>query len=208
MDLIKQYFPHLQSEQLLQFEALVPLYEEWNAKINVVSRKDIENLAIRHILHSLLVPKFVSFKSGATILDLGCGGGFPGIPLAIFYPDVTFDLIDARSKKIIVVNAIKDELQLKNVKAIHGRAEELKSRYDFVVTRAVAKADKLVLWSRKLIKHKQVHSMPNGIIALKGGNLKEELGLLEKWEYTELHPASKYFKEPFFEEKNLLYIQG
>ena len=208
IDLIKQYFPDLTSVQMEQFAALVPLYEEWNAQINVISRKDIENLVVRHILHSLMIPKFVTFKDGARILDLGCGGGFPGIPLAIYYPGVTFDLIDARSKKIIVVNAVKDALNLTNVKAMHGRAEELKTRYDFVVTRAVAKVEKLVLWSRKLIEQKQVHSVPNGIIALKGGNLKEELSVLPKWEYYELHPATKYFKEEFFEEKNLLYIQG
>ncbi len=208
IDLIKQYFPDLTSVQMEQFGALIPLYEEWNAQINVISRKDIENLVIRHILHSLMIPKFVTFKDGAKILDLGCGGGFPGIPLAIFYPNVTFDLIDARSKKIIVVNAVKDALKLSNVKAMHGRAEELKSRYDFVVTRAVAKAEKLIFWSRKLIEQKQVHSVPNGLIALKGGNLKEELSVLPKWEYYEEHPATKYFKEEFFKEKNLLYIQG
>jgi len=208
ISLLLKYFPNLTENQKKQFTELLPLYVEWNSQINVISRKDIDNLMERHILHSLMIAKYISFVPKAEVLDLGCGGGFPGIPLAILFPETNWHLIDARSKKIIVVKAVIESLGLKNAKASHGRAEELKSRYDFVVTRAVAKSEKLMEWSRKLIKEKQVHSIPNGLIALKGGNLKEELEQLPKWEYTEVHPASKYYEEEFFAEKNLVYIQG
>ncbi len=207
VDRLSEYFPRLSESQLKSFAALQSIYEEWNAKINVVSRKDIDNLMIRHVLHSLAIAKFITFNE-ASILDLGCGGGFPGIPLAILFPDSTFHLVDARSKKITVVDAVVNELGLKNVISEHGRAEELKSRYDFVITRAVAKLDVLMTWSRKLISNKQKHAMPNGLIALKGGDLKAERALLASWEYVEQHPILSYFNEDFFEEKYVVYVQA
>ncbi len=207
MQKIKTYFPKLSDQQLQQFEQLGPLYNEWNAKINVISRKDIENLYERHILHSLAIAKFIRFRSGAEILDLGTGGGFPGIPLAIFFPEIKFTLIDGTRKKITVVNEVKDALGLTNVDAQQMRAEELKARYDFVVSRAVAGIDKLALWSSRLLKSQDRHPIPNGVIALKGGNLRNEIKTSPKGSYSELNPLSDYFAEPFFADKHLVYVQ-
>jgi 16S rRNA (guanine527-N7)-methyltransferase len=207
VQLILKYFPEISAHQASKFEELMPLYREWNEKINVISRKDIDNLYLHHVLHSLAIAKFIQFKPGSSILDLGTGGGFPGIPLAILFPDVRFTLIDGTQKKITVVKAVAESLGLENVEAKAVRAEDLKEKFDFIVTRAVAKADQLLMWSRKLISGKQHNIYPNGIIALKG-NIKEELKLIPKHEYREMHPISKYFDETYFEEKYVVYIQG
>lgn len=212
MEAIKTYFPELSQAQLDLFAQLPELYAHWNAQINVISRADIENLTERHVLHSLAVAKFMKFKDGSKVLDLGTGGGFPGIPLAIMFPNVEFTLADSIGKKIKVVNEVAQALGLTNVEGLHARVEELKmnGKFDFVVTRAVATSDKLMNWAHKLISTKHKNSYPNGIIALKGGNLREELKLLpgKAKEYTEQVPLSDYFSEPFFEEKCVLYIQG
>lgn len=212
MDWLTQYFPDLTPEQLDRFRQLDPLYREWNAKINVISRQDIENLNERHVLHSLAIAKVFSFKPGASILDLGTGGGFPGIPLAILFPDVKFLLVDSTGKKITVVKEVAEALQLKNVTAQHARVEELKNQgsYDFVLSRGVAPLDRLLVWSQRLLKRKHIHAYPNGIIALKGGNLQGEIQVLpgDGRSYTEIFPIKDYFKEPFFEEKYIVYVQG
>jgi 16S rRNA (guanine527-N7)-methyltransferase len=209
MNEILKYFPHLTDVQKQQFEQLLPLYKEWNEKINVISRKDIDNMYIHHVLHSLAIAKVVTFKEGAEILDLGTGGGFPGIPLAILYPSVSFLLVDSIGKKIKVVQEIAAALGLKNVEAKHIRAEEIKNRkFDFVVTRAVASLDKLVQWSFSLIKKQHVHALPNGLLALKGGNMKDEIKALGKGHYAEVNQITKFFKVSYFEEKAVVYVQG
>lgn len=208
MELIRKYFPNLTPEQINQFEQLKPLYEDWNSKINVVSRKDIEHLSLHHVLHSLAVAKLISFKKGSSILDLGTGGGFPGIPLAILFPEVSFHLIDARSKKMIVVGEVVDALELKNVTFAHKRAEEVKEQYDFVLARAVTAIDKLNLWVTPLIHQNHLHALPNGLIAFKGGDIKDELKTLSKEVYYDQVFISDYFEEPYFEEKYLVYIQA
>ncbi len=208
MELIEQYFSRLKPEQIDQFSALWELYHEWNTKINVISRKDIDNLYLHHVLHSLAIDKYQHFKSGTKVMDLGTGGGFPGIPLAILLPEVKFDLIDGTKKKITVCNEVITALGLENVKAFQKRAEEHKGKYDFVVTRAVATIDKLVMWSRRLLSHDHKNSQPNGLIALKGGNIREEMKLLHRSEYTEVVPIQDYFQEEFFAEKYVVYVQG
>jgi len=208
LEIIEKYFPELTSIQKERFAALPQLYAEWNQMINVISRKDVENIMLHHVLHSLSIAKYISFKEGSKIFDLGTGGGFPGIPLAILFPESDFALVDGTGKKIKVVNAIIESLNLTNAKGLHARAEEIKGKYDFVVSRAVAKVDQLIHWSRRLVSNNQQNRLPNGLIALKGGNLVEELKLLPKWEYYEVTPISNYFSEPFFEEKNIVYIQG
>ncbi len=209
MDVLHKYFPHLTEEQKHQFAQLPDLYEDWNDKINVISRKDIENIVERHILHSLAITKVVTFLPGAEVLDLGTGGGFPGIPLAILYPETRFTLIDGRGKKIKVVNEVIDAIDLKNAKGKHVRSEELKHHFDFVICRAVASLDKLIDWSFRLLKKKESHAIPNGLITLKGGNIRAEIDALPRNEYVEVYPISKYFPdEPFFEEKCVVYVQG
>ena len=209
MKLIKKYFPKLTGHQLEQFAALDGLYRDWNSKINLISRKDIDNLYERHIVHSLAIAKYLTFQSGAEILDVGTGGGFPGIPLAIFFPEANFHLIDGTKKKIMVVQDVIEKLGLKNATAQQMRAEELKNRkFDFVVTRAVAVLPTLLLWSRKLFKEEQQHAMPNGLISLKGGNVKKEIGSLPNGEFAEAYPISKMFKEEYFEEKYVVYLQA
>lgn len=205
--LLIKYFPELTKRQLEQFEHAASLYREWNEKINVISRKDIDNLYLHHFLHSLAIARFIAFKSGSRILDLGTGGGFPGIPLAIMFPEVHFTLIDGTQKKIKVVQEVVSALDLKNTEPKAVRAEELKDKFDFVVTRAVAKIDQLLLWSRRLIHQKHLNTYPNGLIALKG-DVKEELKLLPKHEYREVYPIVKYFPEEYFEGKFILYVQG
>lgn len=207
MDVIHKYFRELTTEQLKQLEQLGPLYKEWNQKINVVSRKDIDHIYDHHILHSLALAKFIQFKEGSRILDLGTGGGLPGIPLAILFPECHFTLIDGTGKKIMVVNEIINELGLGNVTALHKRAEELKKKFDFVVCRAVASLDKLVMWSENLMDPRQQNAWPNGLITLKGGNITEEIKALPKKYYTELEPISNFFEEEYFQEKYLVYVQ-
>ena len=208
IDIIK-YFPNLTEVQKQQFEQLLPLYQDWNEKINVISRKDIDNLYTHHVLHSLAIAKFINFKDGASVLDLGTGGGFPGVPLAILYPSVFFTLVDSTAKKIRVVTEVVEALGLKNVTAIHTRAEELKDKkFDFVVTRAVALLDQIYRWSQKLLKTKHQHAFPNGIIALKGGKVKDEIKAMGKGHYAESTAILKYFKDPYFEEKFVVYLQG
>ncbi len=209
MTILLKYFPDLTAEQQQQFAQLQPLYTEWNEKINVISRKDMDNLYLHHVLHSLAILKVQPFKDGAKILDLGTGGGFPGIPLAIMYPSVFFTLVDSTAKKIRVVTEIAAALGLKNVEARHIRVEELKTeRFDFVVTRAVAQFDQLYRWSQKLISKKHQHALPNGILALKGGNIKEEIKAMGKGIYAEIRPIPKIFQEPYFDEKAVVYVQG
>lgn len=209
MDLIRKYFPDLTALQLQQFEQLFDLYKEWNEKINVVSRKDIDNLYLHHVLHSLAIAKYIKFKPKSSVVDLGTGGGFPGIPLAILFPEVSFLLVDSIGKKIKVVDEVSTALELKNVTSLHGRVEEIKGKkFDFVVTRAVANMLQLVIWSRKLLSQKHINTVPNGIIALKGGNIKEEMKEIHRGEYYEITPLSEYFEEEFFKEKVLVYFQG
>jgi len=208
MDIIKKYFPNLTPTQIQQFEQLQKLYSEWNQKINVISRKDIDNLYERHILHSLAIAKLYTFLPGAEILDLGTGGGFPGIPLAIFFPETQFTLIDGTGKKIRVVEEVKTALGLNNVRAKQIRAEELKHHFDFVVSRAVTQLDQLINWSFRLLKKKQQHAIPNGLIALKGGKVQAEIKALPRKEYVEVDPISNFFEEDFFKEKYVVYVQG
>ena len=208
MQSVKRYFPQLTDHQMKQFEALIPFYEDWNQKINVISRKDIEHLEMHHVLHSLAIVKMVSsFKPGTTVLDLGTGGGFPGIPLAIFFPKVEFLLIDGTGKKIKVVQAAIDELGLKNVTAMQKRAEELKQSFDFVVTRAVADLDKLWEWSQKLIHQNHKNGLPNGLITLKGGKIDQEIKALPKGTSIEKTAIQSWFDDPYFEEKYVVYVQ-
>jgi 16S rRNA (guanine527-N7)-methyltransferase len=208
LEIIKTYFPDLSSHQEEQFKKLWDLYQDWNQKINVISRKDIDNLYVNHVLHSLSIAKYLDFSDGSRVLDLGTGGGFPGIPLAILYPEVQFTLVDGTRKKITVCKGVIEALELKNVVASQRRAEEMKEKFHFVVTRAVAKIDKLLMWSRKLISNQQKNALPNGIIALKGGDIEEEMKLLPKGEYYEIVPLEVYFQEEAFDEKYIVYVQG
>ena len=208
-DIIFEHFPGLTERQQEQFRQLDELYRDWNSKINVISRKDIDNLYVNHVLHSLAIATVVRFRSGANILDLGTGGGFPGIPLAILFPDVQFHLIDGIAKKIRVCNEIVTALGLTNVKAEQKRAEELKKpMYDFVVTRAVAKMPKIAEWSMRLITKRQRHAIPNGILALKGVGLTEEMAELPKGSYLEEYPIKDIFPgHDFYEVKAVIYLQ-
>ena len=191
-------------EQTRQFDALGELYADWNAKINVISRKDIDNLYERHILHSLAIVRFIRFTNGSRVMDAGTGGGFPGIPLAILFPEVTFHLIDSTGKKITVAQAVANEVGLKNVTAQHGRVEEEKSTFDFVVSRAVMTMPDMVKLVRKNIAKVHRNALPNGLICLKGGDVKKEITQFGKNVIvTELN---EYFKEPYFELKKIIYI--
>jgi len=201
--IINQYFPDLSNLQKIQFAKLDDLYREWNQKINVISRKDIDLLYERHVLHSLAIAKIVQFKNNTSILDVGTGGGFPGIPLAILFPDVKFFLIDSIGKKIKVVNTIINKLELKNTKAEQKHSNELKGKYDFVVSRAVTAFPKFVELMQNKIRHRSFNSMKNGIIYLKGGNLKEELKDYRK--KIILTPINNFFKEEFFITKSVVY---
>ena len=209
MEIIEKYFPDLNNTQRQQFYSLDELYRDWNAKVNLISRKDIDNLYERHILHSLAIAKCFKFKKDTEILDVGTGGGFPGIPLSIYFPHVKFHLIDGTLKKIKVVQDIIEKLGLENATAEQVRAEELKNRkFDFVVTRAVAEMPKLRVWSQRLFKEKERNPMPNGLIALKGGKIDEEIKSLPPGEYTEVYPINDYFQEAFFAEKYIVYMQA
>lgn len=204
MDIIKHYFKQLTPTQIEQFAALFDVYKEWNEKINVVSRKDFDTLYERHVLHSLAIAKFLPFQPGSKILDIGTGGGFPGVPLAIMFPECQFHLVDSIGKKIKVVQEVYAALGLKNVKATHGRAEDVKDKYDFVVSRAVAELALLVSWSQGKIAKKQMNAIPNGLICLKGGDLTEEMKVVNQ--YKELYHLKDYFTEEFFETKKLVYV--
>lgn len=198
------YFPELSEEQKEQITALYPLYADWNAKINVISRKDIENLYLHHVLHSLGMVKMLKFTEGSTVMDLGTGGGFPGIPLAIFFPKVRFHLIDSIGKKIKVGQAVADAIQLKNISFRHCRGEEETEKFDFVVSRAVMPLADLAKIVRKNISPKQKNALPNGLICLKGGELQHEILPFKKQAIT--IKMQDYFKEPFFETKKIVYI--
>jgi 16S rRNA (guanine527-N7)-methyltransferase len=207
MENLLHYFPKLSDTQVSQFNELLPFYREWNAKINVVSRKDIDNLMVHHILHSLAIARYIQFVPGTRVLDLGTGGGFPGIPLAIFFPQVEFTLIDGTRKKILVVEEACRHLGLQNVNPKAVRAEELKDKFDFVVSRAVTAIDQLLIWSRPLISQRQRSAIPNGLITLKGGKVKQELKTIPKGYYSEITSITDYFSDPYFEEKFLIYVQ-
>ena len=208
VQIIQKYFKDLTPEQVHQLTQLQPLYEFWNAQINVISRKDIDHLYVHHVLHSLSILKFYDLVPGSEVLDLGTGGGFPGIPLAILRPAVKFTLIDGTAKKLKVVQDVAEKLQLDNVNIQHTRAEELKQKFDMVVTRAVAKSVDLIRWSRPLLKKKHLHAYPNGILALKGGDLKEEFREMGRHEYHEIHPIDQVFQETYFMDKYVVYLQG
>src|SRR5689334_848543 len=203
-DIIFHYFPNLSEKQKKQFEQLFPLYQEWNDKINVISRKDIENLYINHVLHSLGIAKVNEFKPGASVLDVGTGGGFPGIPLAILFPETNFHLVDSIGKKITVVKGVAEGIGLTNVRAEQIRAEQIKGEYDFIVSRAVTRLKEFYQWIHRKVKKNSVHDLDNGILYLKGGDLDEELAELKK-RYS-LYDLPSYFKEEFFETKKVVYV--
>jgi 16S rRNA (guanine527-N7)-methyltransferase len=201
---VATHFQNLSLKQLSQFERLDGLYRSWNEKINLISRKDIEHLYLHHVLHSLSIARFISLKPGTKILDAGTGGGFPGIPLAIFFPDVDFVLVDSIAKKIKVVQAVAGEIGLTNVETHWGRVETIDQKFDFVVSRAVTGFPEFVGWVRKLIKPGGFNDLPNGIIYLKGGDVDEELR-----KYTGkvgVVKVSDYFEEPCFESKKIIYL--
>lgn len=204
MDLIAKYFPHLTEEQRRQFAELDPLYRDWNAKINVISRKDIDALYEHHVLHSLGIAQMIRFKPGTKILDFGTGGGFPGIPLAILFPECEFLLVDSIGKKVKVAGAVAESLGLKNVRVLHGRGEEIKEQFDFVVSRAVMQLQELVGFTKQLVHGTQRNGMPNGLICLKGGELQAELRPFKRIvEVQELYPT---FEEEYFKTKKVVYL--
>lgn len=201
---IKHYFPALTEQQVKQFEAIGDLYKEWNSKINVISRKDIDNLYLHHVLHSLAIARYVSFTPGTTVMDVGTGGGFPGIPLAILFPETRFLLLDSIGKKIRVVREVADAIGLTNVEAIHSRAEEEKRKFHFVMSRAVMPLPELIRIIRKNIAKEQINSLPNGIICLKGGDLTSELHSYRQ--VAEVMSLTDFFSDPFFKTKKLVYV--
>lgn len=204
MDKIKTYFPGLTAHQLEQLEQLDGLYHEWNAKINVISRKDIDNLYEHHVLHSMAIGKMLNFRPGTEILDFGTGGGFPGVPLAILFPECQFTLIDGTGKKILVAQEVAKAIGLKNCTAIHRRGEEEKGKYHFVVSRAVMPLPDLVKMMRKNVKKEQLNALPNGIICLKGGDLQEETRPFKR--IVEICALSNWFSEEWFKEKYCIYL--
>ena len=201
---IKKYFPSLSEKQIAQFEALYDLYYDWNNKINVISRKDIENLYLHHVLHSLAIAKVINFRAGTTIMDMGCGGGFPGIPLAIMFPEVEFHLVDSIGKKVRVASEIANAIGLTNVRTSHSRAEDIKEKYSFVVSRAVMQLPELVKICRKNISKEQMNSMPNGIICLKGGDMTAETQPFKNC--VEITGLESFFEEEFFKDKKVVYV--
>lgn len=203
MELILKYFPDLTDHQIAQFMQLQELYEDWNTKINVVSRKDIDELYIRHVLHSLGIAKIQAFLPGANVLDVGTGGGFPGIPLAILFPEVQFHLVDSIGKKIKVVEEVVSGLQLQNVKATNARVETIAGKYDFIVSRAVAQMETFTHWVNGKIAKKNIHDRKNGILYLKGGDLAEELKVYKN---ATVFPLSDFFEDDFFETKSVVYL--
>ena len=204
MDLITKYFPKMTERQKEQFAALLPLYEDWNSKINVISRKDMDNFYEHHVLHSLAIAKVMQFKTMAEILDVGTGGGFPGIPLAIMFPDANFYLIDSIGKKIKVVSDVVQQLDLKNVRAEQIRAEQVEGDYDFIVSRAVTDLSQFTQWVRGKVSDSHYHTLRNGILYLKGGDLTEELAPFKKKVRT--WDISDFFEEEFFDTKKVIYL--
>lgn len=204
MDRILNYFPELNEVQRSQMAQLETLYPEWNAKINVISRKDIDNLEVNHLLHSLGLVKFVKFTSGTRVMDLGTGGGLPGIPLAIYYPEVTFHLVDRIGKKLKVAQDIVEKIGLTNVTFQHGDVKEVKGHFDFVVSRAVMSLDELVPLVRRLIDNEDRNAIPNGLLCLKGGDLSGEISQYKN--KVLIDELSSYFKEEFFKTKKVLYL--
>jgi 16S rRNA (guanine527-N7)-methyltransferase len=204
MELLLQYFPTLTQTQIQQFSSLQKIYSEWNEKINVISRKDIENLYERHILHSLSIAKFIQFKNAAKIMDLGTGGGFPGIPLAILFPDARFHLVDSIAKKLKVIEAVKEETGLKNAFTFHSRVEEMPFQYDFVVSRAVAPLADLITWTKGKYLPRDIQSTHNGLICLKGGDIEAEISAVK--EATKL-PITNYFNQEYFKDKYIVYCE-
>jgi len=204
MDTILKYFPHLTDLQKQQFAMLPELYANWNSQINVISRKDIEHLMERHVLHSLGIAKIVSFIKGTEILDVGTGGGFPGIPLAILYPDTEFLLVDSIGKKIKVVNEVANTLELQNVKALQARAEDINRKFDFIVSRAVTALPEFMKWISGKLKAKNINALNNGVLYLKGGDIDKELIPLNN--YWKVYEINDYFSEPFFEFKKVVHL--
>lgn len=204
MEEIQKYFPNITEKQKEQFAALDELYRDWNAKINVISRKDIDNLYTHHVLHSLAIAKSISFRPGTNVLDFGTGGGFPGIPLAIMFPEVNFKMIDGTGKKIKVVNEVATAIGLENVNAVHLRGEEEKGKYDFVVSRAVMPLPDLIKIIKKNFAKEQRNSLPNGLLCLKGGNVEEEMKPFKK--IAEAVEITNWFEDSWFKDKFVIYV--
>lgn len=204
MQIIQEYFPNLSEKQKEQFAQLLPLYLDWNSKINVISRKDMEQFYEHHVLHSLGIAKVMQFKPGTKVLDVGTGGGFPGIPLAILFPETDFFLVDSIGKKIKVVNAVAEAIGLKNVRAQQIRAEELKEQFDFVVSRAVTELPEFYGWIKNKFRKQNLNDLPNGILYLKGGDLTEELSSFKS--KVQIFELKDYFSEEFFETKKVVYL--
>ena len=204
MDIILKYFPNLSEEQIGQFKLLEFLYKDWNSKINVISRKDIDELYLKHVLHALGIAKVINFKPKTRVLDVGTGGGFPGIPLAILFPDSSFHLVDSINKKLKVVNGITESIGITNVETTHDRVENIKGQYDFVVSRAVTRMPEFVSWIKDKISNKHRNSLKNGILYLKGGDLNEELKHFTK---AKCYDLKDYFEEDFFETKKVVYLR-
>ena len=203
MKLILKYFPNLTEDQIQKFEQLESLYQDWNLKINVVSRKDIDELYMRHVLHSLGIAKVISFTDGSKLLDVGTGGGFPGIPLAILFPECSFHLVDSIAKKLKVVDEVVTGLELTNVKTTHSRVEDIDGKYDFIISRAVAAMPTFVHWVKGKIAKEQNHDLKNGILYLKGGDLSEEL---QGYKTKTIYNLSDYFEEDFYETKKVVHL--
>ncbi|MBV7269785.1 16S rRNA (guanine(527)-N(7))-methyltransferase RsmG [Winogradskyella luteola] len=203
MELVLKYFPDLSQNQIKQFEALEALYKEWNAKINVISRKDIDELYLRHVLHSLGIAKVIEFTDGSSILDVGTGGGFPGVPLAILFPNCKFHLVDSINKKLKVINAICEAIELTNVRTTHSRVEAIDNTYDFIVSRAVTAMPEFTKWIKGKIAKKQQNELKNGILYLKGGDLSDEL---KQYTNVRAYLLSDYFEEVFFKTKKVIYL--
>ena len=204
MEEILKVFPNLSPTQIQQFELLKPLYEEWNTKINVISRKDMDQFYVHHVLHSLAIAKVLSFKKETRVLDVGTGGGFPLIPLAILFPDVKFFGVDSIGKKVKVINAIVEALGLKNVRAKHQRAEQVEGQFDFIVSRAVTRSKRFLTWVDKKVKSSSFNELKNGFLFLKGGNLAEELKEIHR--KHKVYEISSFFTDSFFETKKVIYL--
>lgn len=203
MELILKYFPNLTETQIQQFEALEDLYKDWNSKINVISRKDIDELYLRHVLHSLGIAKIINFTAGSSILDVGTGGGFPGVPLAILFPECQFHLVDSINKKLKVINAVCEAIDLTNVKTTHSRVEAIDETFDFIVSRAVTTMPEFTTWVKGKISRQQNNNLKNGILYLKGGDLTEEL---KQYASVKAFLLTDYFEEPFFETKKVIHL--